>query len=118
LTGVALLPPPPSRFHSADPFVERIGLARYMSSRARRAFLITVLQDANQWQRLVAHGGFVVEHRLEAPLGPDGTDAAEEGAVVLVLVQRTPPAPDQAGSEPAAERVGRSGWRRRRGWRW
>lgn len=60
-----------------------------MSSRSRRAFLVTALQDAEAWERFVAHAGFVVDQRLEAPLGPDGTMAALEGTVLLVLKQRT-----------------------------
>lgn len=60
-----------------------------MSSRSWRAFLVTALQDADAWVRFVAHAGFVVDQRLESPLGPDGTVAAQEGTVLLVLKQST-----------------------------
>jgi hypothetical protein len=82
----------------------------YMSSRSRRAFLVTALQDADAWVRFVAHAGFVVE---EAPLGPDGTTAAEEGTVLLVLRQTTE-LPGAASPPPAVLRPLGPGSRRRR----
>lgn len=64
-----------------------------MSSRSRRAFVITALQDAAVWQRFVEQAGFLVEQKLEAPLGPDGDAAAREGTVLLVLRQAASPSP-------------------------
>lgn len=64
----------------------------FMSSRSRRAFVITALEDAGPWERLVEHAGFVVDQRLEAPLGLDGDAAAQTGTVVLVLRQTAEPA--------------------------
>lgn len=79
-----------------------------ISVRSRRAFLITALQDVEAWQRLVAHGGFVVDQRLEAPMGLDGESAAAEGTVVLVLKQAAAPAESRrragGGGWPAARR--------------
>lgn len=68
-----------------------------MSSRSRRAFVITALQDANGWQRLAERAGFVVDQRLEAPLGVDGEVSAGEGTVVLVLRQTASPVPRRPG---------------------
>lgn len=59
----------------------------FMSSRSRRAFVITALEDAEPWERLAAGAGFVVDQRLEAPLGLDGDVAARSGTVLLVLRQ-------------------------------
>lgn len=66
----------------------------FMSSRSRRAFVITALEDAQPWEQLVTRAGFVVDQRLEAPMGLDGDVAARTGTVVLVLRQTadSPPA--------------------------
>jgi hypothetical protein len=78
----------------------------FLSLRSRQAFVIAALQDVEEWMRLARAAGFVVDQRLEAPLGPDGTFDAEEGVVVLALRQSSPP----PGSEP--ETVRKPLWRR------
>lgn len=86
----------------------------FMSSRSRRAFMITALQDAEGWERLAQRAGFVVDQRLEAPLGLDGESAAAEGTVVLVLRQRAdPPKGHESVAQPPGPSVLRIARRRR-----